>query len=301
MMQFSCADFTFPVLERLKALRQINLLGFDHVDIGLFARSTHFSPAALDASPRLYTAQAIADLKEAQLAASDVFLQIGREPEECAANDPSPLQRESNRNAFVRAVEFCAALGCRHLTGLPGVFHAGVERRQDLELAAREASGRKAACTAAGLEYAIEPHAGSICSDVASTEEFLALAPGVTLTLDYGHFVMAGESSTAVHALLRHASHVHVRGGSIGRLQTSVKENEIDFAGMMDGLQRLGYSGFLALEYVWIDWNGCNRTDNISETILLRRELEATIAGFARSRREPDAIAGDLCKGGMER
>jgi hypothetical protein len=26
----------------------------------------------------------------------------------------------------------------------------------------------------------------------------------------------------------------------------------------------------MCLEYVWIDWEGCNRTDNISETIILR-------------------------------
>jgi hypothetical protein len=70
---------------------------------------------------------------------------------------------------------------------------------------------------------------------------------------------------------------VHVRGGALDRLQTSLDENTIDFTGMMNGLKRLDYGGFLTLEYVWVDWRGCNRTDNVSETILLRRALE-TIA-----------------------
>ena len=58
-------------------------------------------------------------------------------------------------------------------------------------------------------------------------------------------------------------------------MQTSVAENEIDFEGMMAGLRRLRYQGTIALEYVWVDWQECNRTDNISETILLRERLRA--------------------------
>ncbi len=282
MMRFSCADFTFPMLERSKALRLVKLLQFDDVDIGLFARSAHFSPGDLEASPKLYTAEVIEDLKAAALKVSDVFLQIGVEPAECAANDPSALERERSRAAFARAIEFCAALRCRHLTGLPGVFHAGVARERDIERAAEEAAWRIAACADAGLQYAIEPHADSICSDVSSTRQFLELTPKLSLTLDYGHFVMAGESSEAVHGLLKHASHVHVRGGAPGRLQAPMKENAIDFAGMIEGLQRIRYSGFLAHEYVWIDWNGCNCTDNVSETILLRRELEAELERVTR-------------------
>jgi sugar phosphate isomerase/epimerase len=68
------------------------------------------------------------------------------------------------------------------------------------------------------------------------------------------------------------------RGGTFDKLQTTVGENTIDFPGMLTGLKQLSYDGFLALEYVWIDWKGCNRTDNVSETILLRRALESAIS-----------------------
>ncbi len=131
-------------------------------------------------------------------------------------------------------------------------------------------------CASAGVRYAIEPHVDSICAEVGSTHTFLNAVEGLTLTLDYGHFIAAGEISGKVHNLLPSASHVHVRGGAVGRLQTSLEESEIYFTGMLTGLQRLGYSDFLALEYVWVDWKGCNRTDNVSETLLLRRALEST-------------------------
>ncbi len=274
MFRFSCADFTFPLMERHAALKLVKLLGFDHVDLGLFARSSHFSPSGLQASPRSYIAQAIEDLKTAELDVSDVFLQLGEDPSECSANDPRSSHRKHNQDAFSRALDLGVALGTKHLTGLPGVFHANLSRDQNVLLAAEEAARRVVACAEAGLIYAIEPHVGSICPDVASTKAFLEMAPGLTLTLDYGHFIMAGESSAQVHALVDHASHVHVRGGAPARLQTSVKANTIDFAGMLDRLMRARYGGYLALEYVWIDWNGCNCTDNVSETLLLRRALE---------------------------
>jgi sugar phosphate isomerase/epimerase len=275
MLNFSCADYSFPVLDRSAALWLIKLLGLTHVDIGLFARSSHFSPIELQASPRSYTTQILDELNSAELGVSDVFVQIGVDPSECSANDPNPVIRNNNRDVFTRSLEFCIALGCNHLTGLPGVFHPETSRDHDLELAVEEASRRVKECSAAGVHYAIEPHVGSICADVESTRAFLDAVEGLTLTLDYGHFVMAGETSAQVHNLLPSASHVHVRGGAAGRLQTSVEENTIDFPGMLSGLHRRAYDGFLALEYVWVDWNGCNRTDNVSETILLRRALES--------------------------
>jgi sugar phosphate isomerase/epimerase len=274
MFKFSCADFTFPVLERLKALHLIKLLGFDHVDIGLFARSTHFSPFDLLASPRSYTAQILQNLDAAELRVSDVFLQTGVDPSEAAANDSNPATRLHNQDIFKSTLEFCIALGSKHLTGLPGVYHADASQSQDLDIAAEVCAWRLAECASAGVIYAIEPHIGSICPDVESTRRFLAAVKGLTLTLDYGHFIMAGETSDQVHNLLPSASHVHVRGGARERLQTSVAENTINFPEIIAGLQQLKYDGFLALEYVWVDWNDCNRTDNISETILLRNALK---------------------------
>ncbi len=280
MFKFSCADFAFPLLERSAALKILKLLGFDYVDIGLFARSTHFSPIDLQIAPQSYATQVLRDLDDAEIRPSDVFVQIGVEPSERAANDPSSEIRSTNREIFLRSLEFCVAACCTHLTGLPGVFHAGTSLEVDLERAAEETQWRIDECASAGVQYAIEPHVGSICGEVESTRQFLRKVKGLTLTLDYGHFVMSGENSAAVHQLLPFASHVHVRGGAPNHLQTSVSENTIDFSGMLAGLRRTGFDGFLTLEYVWIDWNGCNRTDNISETILLRQALQSAICGM---------------------
>jgi sugar phosphate isomerase/epimerase len=164
------------------------------------------------------------------------------------------------------------------MTGLPGVDH-GYEGT-DLALAVKEAAWRVRVCREAGIVYSIEPHIGSICPSVESTQRFLDQVEGLSLTLDYGHFVWAGEESSKVNSLLPFASHIHVRGGSPGRLQTSVAGNTIDFEGMMSGLHGQGYTGKFALEYVWIDWQGCNLSDNLSETILLRSRLQEIAAAL---------------------
>ena len=128
------------------------------------------------------------NLKSAGLQIADVFLQIGLDPSEFAANDPSPLIRARNRKIFLAALDLCSALGCAHMTGLPGVWHEGVDNATDLALAVNEAGWRQHVASGAGMSYAVEAHVGSICADIASTRSFLESVPGLSLTLDYGHF-----------------------------------------------------------------------------------------------------------------
>jgi len=252
----------------------LRLLGFKFVDIGLFERSEEFRPGQLIAEPKAFIEQLKDDLKSAELQVADVFLQIGMDPSESAANDPSQLIRARDRKTFLTALDLCSTLGCTHMTGLPGVWHEGVDNATDLALAVDEAGWRQHVAAGAGVNYAVEAHLGSICTDVAGTRALIDSVPGLTLTLDYGHFVSASIKSEEVHSLLPFASHIHVRGSAPKRLQTPMSENEIDFSGMVRRLHNQKYTGFLALEYVWIDWQQCNRTDNVSETLILRRTLE---------------------------
>lgn len=274
MIQISCSDYTFPLLPRDKRLAMLELLGFRFVDLGLFDRNAGLRPAQLAADPKGFTRKLKSELRRTGLRVTDIFLQIGMEPAVAAANDPNERVRKRNERMFLLALELCSALECTHLTGLPGVRHAEAAEADDVALAQDVAAWRVEKAAGARVQYAIEPHAGSICSDVASARAFVESVPGLTLTLDYGHFVMAGAPSSEVHGLLAFASHVHARGGAPGQLQATVAENTIDFEGMVRRLQERNYRGSVAVEYVWTEWGNCNRVDNVSETILLRRRLE---------------------------
>ena len=274
MIRISCSDYTFPLLPRGQRFALLKLLGFNYVDIGLFERTPDLMPTHLLATPRTFIRKLQDDLRSAGMRASDVFLQIGSDPSISAVNDPSQEVISRNRRVFSLALDLCSTLGAKHLTGLPGVWHKPANQADDFARAVEETTWRQDIAREAGVTYAVEAHIGSICSNIESTRALLCAVPGLTLTLDYGHFVAEGISSQRIHPLLRFASHIHVRGGTPTQLQTPVSENRIDFPGMIRRLSQQRYTGFLAVEYAYTGWQQCNRTDNLSETILLRRQLE---------------------------
>jgi sugar phosphate isomerase/epimerase len=153
---------------------------------------------------------------------------------------------------------------------LPGIQFEEETREDSLARAASELAWRALQARQRGITLGTEAHVGSLVPDPASAGELLARTPGLTLTLDYTHFTRSGMPDSAVEPLLAHASHIHVRGATTGRLQASYKDNTIDYARMVQRLADRDYPGWLGIEYVWIDWEHCNECDNLSETILFR-------------------------------
>jgi len=94
--------------------------------------------------------------------------------------------------------------------------------------------------------------------------------PGLTLTLDYTHSAHQGVSDKDVEPMIEYASHFHVRGGFKGRLQSSFRENAIDYGRIVTAMCKTNYAGWIGVEYVWIDWKRRNECDNLSETIFFR-------------------------------
>jgi sugar phosphate isomerase/epimerase len=139
-----------------------------------------------------------------------------------------------------------------------------------------ESAWRLECAAAAGITYGVEPHVGSLCPDPERTLDLLDRVPGLTLTLDYGHFIYQDQSMEPVHALISRASHFHARGGAPGKLQATMDENQISFPDILTRMHQAAYKGWICLEYVWVDWEGCNRTDNVAESIRLRDLLRSS-------------------------
>ena len=262
----SCADFTFPLLGHAHALRLIAAMGFAGVDVGLFTGRSHVQPEYIEANAAGHGEALKRQVADCGLRLTDVFVQLGEDPSQNAVSEADAETRRVDRDRFRRCVEFAQAAGAVHLTGLPGVpVEGGLGRAVD------ETTWRLDTVREAGLQYAIEPHVGSNCPTIAATQAFVDRVPGLTLTLDYGHFVYQGQPADSAAALLPHASHFHARGGAPGRLQAALPANVIDFAPMVDQVLRLGQS--ICVEYVWVDWEHCNEVDNVSETVRLREHL----------------------------
>jgi sugar phosphate isomerase/epimerase len=269
-LKLSCADFSFPLLSHDQSLDVIAMLGILGVDVGLFSGRSHLHPE-IELKQVSRRAKALAQkLAERGLDLADVFLIPGTSFAENAPNHPDAAVRAAAREQFRRAIEYVVLAGGKHLTALPGVFWPGELRSVAMQRCISELSWRVHYAAENGVRYSVEPHIGSIISRPQAALDLVRHVPGLTLTLDYTHFTRVGIPDREIEPLVRHASHFHCRGACQGRLQTSFARNTIDYARVVKAMRRSRYSGYIAMEYVWQEWERCNESDNLSETIRFR-------------------------------
>ena len=269
-LKLACADYTFPLLPHDYVVTLIAMLGIRDVDIGLFEHRSHLQPSDQFKNVTRSANSVKKRLDARGLTVGDVFLQVDDDGVSYAINQPNASRRRKARDWFERTLEFTAACGAKHVTISPGIYFAEQGRAASVARGCDELSWRIERCSAYHIVLGVEPHIRSIASRPKSALRLISKVPGLTFSLDYGHFTCVGVPDAEVEPLIPHASHFHVRGARRGMLQASFRDNTIDFARTVEVMKSVGYDGFLTLEYVWVDWEGCDRVDNLSETIRFR-------------------------------
>jgi sugar phosphate isomerase/epimerase len=277
-LKLSCTDVSFLSLDHERTLAQIALLGFRGADIELLEGYDHLKPSRELKQPVRNGATLKRRLKANGLVASDVFLQVHASFVEFAINHPSARRRAFARDQFLRALDYASAAGSEHITILPGVIFDRESRADSVSRSSDELAWRVAAAKNAKLRLGVEPHVGSLIDTPERALDLVRRVPGLGVTLDYSHFTRAGISDARIEPLVSFATHLHVRAARRGRLQCPLKTNAIDFPRLIKALAKAKFSGWTALEYVWIDWEHCNEVDIISETVQLKNLLTAAAA-----------------------
>jgi len=175
-------------------------------------------------------------------------------------------------------LDYAKAAGANHVTILPGVTFENESREKSVGRSAEELNWRVAQAKAAKLQVAVEPHVGSLTDTPERALDLVKHVPGLGFTLDYAHFTRAGIADARIEPLTQFATHLHARTARRGRLQAPLKENTIDFPRIVKALAKNKFAGWVALEYVWIDWEHCNEVDIISETVQLKNLLAEAAA-----------------------
>ncbi|MFI7066801.1 sugar phosphate isomerase/epimerase family protein [Kribbella sp. NPDC050124] len=274
-MHLSCADYTWPLLSHANALDLARAMECDAVDIGFMTNRSHVRPEEVHGAVP-FAAGAVRERTQSRgLAIADVFAIPFTDFETMAANNPDPAEQERSLAFFADAVEFAALVGSPGLTTLPGAVFGHDTFEDALSRAVEGLSRRVDMASARGLALSVEPHTGSLIDTPEKTEQLLDLVPGLQITLDYAHYVYAGVEQSRIDPLVRHARHLQCRPGRMGDLQVAVSEDAIDWRTVVRSLHKAEYDGYLALEYTWQEWLGCNRTDTIAESILLRDLLRS--------------------------
>lgn len=281
-LKLSCADFSFPLLPHAATLKVIALLGLRGADIGLFAGRSHLRPETELRNPARSGAFLCRRLTSEKLEAADIFLQLHESFTDYAVNHPDAARRKFARQQFLKTLDYAAAAGSKHITLLPGVVFKTESRAESLARAADELSWRVGQAAAMKLTIGVEPHVGSITDTPERAVQLAARVPGLGITLDYAHFTRVGIPDSRIEPLARRATHFHARCAQKGRLQSSFKENTIDFGHALKALNQHRFNGWIALEYVWIDWEHCNEVDVLSESIQLRDYLLAAAKKIGR-------------------
>jgi sugar phosphate isomerase/epimerase len=277
-LTLACADYAFPLLRHGKVLDLIRALEFSAVDIGLFEGRSHIWPSRVLASPLKTGKQLGRQLTARGLRCADVFLQTDTSFVTYAPNNPEAARRRRSRDWFLKTLDYAAACGAKHLTALPGVWFENEKPGTSWSRCCDEMAWRVAQARQHRIVFGVEAHIGSIVAKPRDALKLMQSVPGLTLTLDCTHFVRDGLPDSVVDPLVPYTSHFHARCARKGRVQSSFKENTVDYARLLRALGRANYRGYVVVEYVWVDWEHCNEVDNVSETILLRDFLRGHLS-----------------------
>ena len=269
-MRLATADFTWPLLAHDRVLDLIRLLDLEGFDLGLFAGRSHIRPETVRADIPMWAGILRERIARSGLELADFFFQPATEFATLAVNTPDRAEADESARQFADMLDLAARLDAPGLTMLPGVRFGEETWSDSIRRSSEGLKWRLEVAARRGIALSVEGHVGSNVDTPDKLAELLSITPGLTLTLDYTHFIYSGFSDADVEPLLPYARHFHCRGAAPGRLQTPFGENTIDYERVLTRLREREYTGFFAIEYVWIDWQDCNRCENTCETILFR-------------------------------
>ena len=276
-MRLSCGDSTFPKLTHPTALEVIADLAIPAVDLCIFHGSSHLAPDTVLTDPVGMAAEVKSHLRSVGLTVADVFAILGPDFETRAVNHPDATERAESRRWFEGILDFARAVQTPGITITPGIPWPNETAEKSMWRSADELNWRSEQAASWGLELSVEPHYQSIVETPEATLRLLDLAPSLTLTLDYAHYVCQGVPEQEVDILLPRTRHLHARQGAIGKMQATHVDGIIDFPRIITALEQLGYAGYFSLEYQWDAWMDCKHADCISETALLRDVFRTTL------------------------
>lgn len=276
-LRLSCNDYAWPILGHPTVLAIIQDLGFEGVDIGLFAEATHVKLSSVLAAPERRATELTADVERAGLRVADVFLTSSMEIDRLTPTSRTADDVDDLRAIFRSTVAFAAEVDAPGITLLPGVVAEGQSVSEAISLAAEGLAPLVDMGAERGLEVSIEPHVGSCVETPEATAELLDRCPGLSVTLDPSHFIYGGCTTERMTPLAARTRHVQIRPAGPGVMQAKVRDNEIDLPMLLAALRAVGYDGWIASEFVWMEKWACDEVDNTGETARLREVLTSLL------------------------
>lgn len=276
-MKIACHAWAYNNLPLEEAIGTIARLGFRYIDLG---SGPHLDVGRAAAFPRAEADRILGLLAEFDLAITDLYLMMPH------TNAPDPAKREAHLTLFERLVPFAEALGTPGITISPGIIHEdGLEH--SLARAVPALLRMLQAAENTDLRISFEPHMDSVAQRPEQALLLLDAVPGLSVTLDYAHFVTQGIVRREIEPLMEHIAHVQMRQARRNALQTTHDQGTIDMLQLVEDLHNAGYRGTLTVEYMTtFGWHGMQQISISRETVRTRDALNAARKRIA-SRQPP--------------
>lgn len=268
--KLSSPDFAWPLMDHLHVLDHIVALGIDAVDVGVLPGRSHVTPETVLKGNLAHAITLRREIEDRGLRIADFFFAPEGLSPESAINQPDPRLAMRSMENFQRGVEFAKALGAPGMTINSGIHLEDETVEQSIRRSSEALKSRVDIAAQNGLALSIEGAVGTNSDTPEKVAELLNRVPGLSLTLDYSHFVFADIPGLLIDDFIGDARHFHFRGAGSGRMQTDFATNEVDYSRIVRMIQASSYTGYICIEYVWTSVWDCNRTENTMETILFR-------------------------------
>ncbi len=255
-MFVACSTLCFAREPLETALRLIAELEFDKFELALVEDGEHLRPSEAGDNPE----SALQRLRSGpSLIPSSLYIDFG------TVNWADPLMRKRFDGLCRLAKSLSVAVITLHASPSDTSIDDEVKRLTPLVgHAMRE-----------GLVLALLTHVGTLTADPKVAVELCQLIPGLGLTLDPSHFLQGPHPTVDYDAVFPHVQNVHLRDTGVvpGEFQVRVGQGQIEYARIVNMLERYGYSRSLTVAIIDRPDNGFVREVELRKLKLLLETL----------------------------
>ena len=253
MFHLGCCSQNFRGLGLEDCVRLTAGMGFKYINIGAFTEDFPVPPSKILADP-VKTGREI----------KEVCARYGTVPVEffiCSVkigdgtrvqpNDPDESRRRTMLEAFRKVCECAVEAGLSHIMGVPGELEANTSPDKGMSVSLDTLPKMQEIAREAGTALTIEPHRGSLLASPEDALAMLAKLPGMTLSLDYSHFIGGGFSPKELIPLHAHARHIHAKPARNGVGKCLFYDGDDYYEPLLKDLLDRNWEGVMAMECMY--------------------------------------------------
>ena len=253
MFHLGCCSYNFRGLNLEDCVRQTAGMGFKYINIGANGENFPVPPSRILSDP-LKTGREIKevcaryDTVPVEFFVCSVVIEDGSRVQ---PNDPDEKRRKAMFEAFRRVCECGAEAGLSHIMGVPGELAANDSPDNGLSISLDSLAKMLEIAKENGIGLTIEPHVRSILTSPDKVLAMLDKLPGLSLSLDYSHFIGTGFKSEELIPLHPHARHIHAKPARDGVPKCLFYDGEDYYEVLLRDLLDRNWEGVIAVECMY--------------------------------------------------